>query len=622
MTKDSDTTNISALRKILASPESIESILSKKYTIDPYQREYKWTTKNITDLIEDLCGKFLEEYDVSHDWDDVKKYSYYFMGSIVLCEKNGENIIVDGQQRLISLTLLLIHLNRLQENLDKFHQIAIESFIISKKFGKRTPNIQIEDRIDCLRALHEREIINPEGESAKNILNRFDDIEQNFPSEIGEKSLPYFIEWLLNNVQFVQITTYSSEDAYRIFETINDRGLSLTPADMLKGYLLTKIKDDSVREQVNDIWKKQIVLLRSIDGDEYPYFFKSWLRAKYAKSTRTRKKGSTNKDYEHIGTIFHKWVRENSSKIGLSKSSDFRDFIKKKLVFFVNQYVLIRNAADVFNPEFEHIYYNSLNNFTLQYPLILASLRMDDSPDILHRKMRLVSKYIDIYIAHRGMNRQTWGYSSVRYSAFGLMKDIRNLEIDELAKRLKKEIDGIQDKFRHFNIFRMHQQNRRFIRYFLSRITQNVERECGGSQEFDYYYYGKKKDPIEVEHVIPYQWDRYKQEFQDKEEFERLRNMVGGLLLLPKSFNQSYGAKPYEYKVKKYYSQNLLAKSLSHECYDGNPKFLRFVEKSELPFKPHEHFVKEDIQTRHKLYKRLAELIWNPRILDEEIEGI
>lgn len=580
------------------------------------------TTKNITDLIEDLCGKFLEEYDSTHNWEDVKKYGYYFLGSIVICEKNGENIIVDGQQRLISLTLLLIYLNRLQESLEKSQQIPIDGYIISKKFGELTPNIRIEDRIDCLKALHEDELINPKGESAKNILARFDDIEQNFPTEIDEKSLPFFITWLLYNVQFVEITTYSSEDAYRIFETINDRGLSLTPADMLKGYLLSKIDSDAAREQVNEKWKQQIVLLRSIDGEEYPYFFKSWLRAKYAKSVRARKKGATNKDYENIGTTFHKWVRENSDKIGLSNSSDFKDFIEKNLVFFTGQYISLRKAADAFNPKFEHIYYNNLNNFTLQYPLILASLRMDDSPDILHRKTRIVSKYIDIYIAHRGMNRQTWGYSSVSYSAFGLMKEIRDLEIDELVKKLKQEARNVPDKFRYFNIFRMHQQNRRFVRYFLSRITYYIERGCEREKEYDYYYYGKSKDAMEVEHIIPNQWDKYKSEFEDKEEFDRLRNMVGDLLLLPKSFNQSYGAKDYEYKVQKYYSQNLLAGSLSPECYEGDPKFMRFIAKYDLPFEPHYHFVKEDIQKRHELYNKIAEIIWSSKILDEELEGI
>ena len=57
-------------------------------------------------------------------------------------------------------------------------------------------------------------------------MARFKDIEQNFSSEITPQALPYFLDWLLNNVHVVEITAYSDDDAYTIFETMNDRGLS------------------------------------------------------------------------------------------------------------------------------------------------------------------------------------------------------------------------------------------------------------------------------------------------------------------------------------------------------------------------------------------------------------
>ena len=52
------------------------------------------------------------------------------------------------------------------------------------------------------------------------------------------------MDWLIESVHLVEITAYSDGDAYTIFETMNDRGLSLTPADMLKGYLLAHITDE------------------------------------------------------------------------------------------------------------------------------------------------------------------------------------------------------------------------------------------------------------------------------------------------------------------------------------------------------------------------------------------
>ena len=70
-------------------------------------------------------------------------------------------------------------------------------------------------------------------ESVVNILARFQDIEEGFPDEVAGEALPYFADWLIENVHFVEITAYSDADAYTIFETMNDRGLSLTPTDML-----------------------------------------------------------------------------------------------------------------------------------------------------------------------------------------------------------------------------------------------------------------------------------------------------------------------------------------------------------------------------------------------------
>ena len=59
------------------------------------------------------------------------------------------------------------------------------------------------------------------------ISHRYRDLDELFPEELRGDALPYFIDWLLENVHLVEITAYSDEDAYTIFETMNDRGLSL-----------------------------------------------------------------------------------------------------------------------------------------------------------------------------------------------------------------------------------------------------------------------------------------------------------------------------------------------------------------------------------------------------------
>ena len=102
------------LNKIEAQNKTVRQVLDKtKYTIDVFQREYKWERRHIEQLMSDLTTRFSTNYKESHERKDVQNYSHYFLGSIILSSKGPVRFIVDGQQRLTSLTLLLIYLNNL-----------------------------------------------------------------------------------------------------------------------------------------------------------------------------------------------------------------------------------------------------------------------------------------------------------------------------------------------------------------------------------------------------------------------------------------------------------------------------------------------------------------------------
>jgi len=102
-------------REIRGVSKSVRNLLSDvKYTIDYYQREYKWTTKQVSELLEDLTNRFLEDHEDNNERKAVAGYGQYFLGSIVISVKNGQKFIIDGQQRLTTLTLLLIYLDNLQ----------------------------------------------------------------------------------------------------------------------------------------------------------------------------------------------------------------------------------------------------------------------------------------------------------------------------------------------------------------------------------------------------------------------------------------------------------------------------------------------------------------------------
>ena len=97
------------MREIQGIARSVRDLLKgQKYKIDYYQREYRWEEKHVQELIDDLVDRFQEDYQPSHQRKQVRDYGHYFLGSIIISKKEDGYYIVDGQQRLTSLTLLLM----------------------------------------------------------------------------------------------------------------------------------------------------------------------------------------------------------------------------------------------------------------------------------------------------------------------------------------------------------------------------------------------------------------------------------------------------------------------------------------------------------------------------------
>jgi uncharacterized protein with ParB-like and HNH nuclease domain len=338
---------------------------NRRYAIDTYQREYKWQTKQLVELVDDLCGKFLEHYEPGQERATVAKYGHYFLGSIILSQKKGQSYVIDGQQRLTTLTLFLIYLHHRQRKLPDEDRVDVSHLILSKKFGKKSYNIDVPERAPCLDKLYSGEAYNPtskDPEAVRNMVARHKEIEENFPPDINDQALPYFLDWLLNNVHVVEITTFSDDDAYTIFETMNDRGLSLAPLDMLKSFLIANITEEAERDRVNGIWKQTTNRLLELDKEEPADAVKAWLRSQYANSIRERKKGAKAGDFDRLGTEFHRWVRENEKRLGLAKSADYVRFVERDLKFYTDQYEVLSRASLKQLKGLEIVYASSRSN--------------------------------------------------------------------------------------------------------------------------------------------------------------------------------------------------------------------------------------------------------------------
>jgi hypothetical protein len=152
-------------------------------------------------------------------------------------------------------------------------------------------------------------------------------------------------------------------------------------------------------------------------------------------------------------------------------------------------------------------------------------------------------------------------------------------------------------------------------------MTDFVETRSGRPSRYHEYIQRRGQNGYEIEHVWANHPERHTDEFAHPTDFTEYRNRIGGLLLLPKSFNASYGDLEYSKKRKYYLKQNLLAQSLHEDAYERDPGFARFVRDSGLPFDAHNEFKKADLDARADLYRRLAEEIWNPDRLVEEAES-
>jgi hypothetical protein len=260
-------------------------------------------------------------------------------------------------------------------------------------------------------------------------------------------------------VHLVAIEAYSDEDAYTIFETMNDRGLSLSLPDMLKGYVLANIRHEEDQRAVNLTWKGQMQRLRELGEEEDVDFFKDWLRARHAETIRTGKKGWENKDFERIGSQFHRWAREQRDQLGLTDEDGFTRFVKRDLEFYAKRYREIRRAAATVTPDWEAIRYNADRGFTLQTQAMLAPLTPDDPAEITRRKIALVADFLDIWLARRVWSFRTIAYSSVKYTLFQLTKELRERDLAALSAYLRSELDQQPERFAREPRFRLHMQN-------------------------------------------------------------------------------------------------------------------------------------------------------------------
>ena len=467
--------------KIDGQGMSVAQVFEDRYVIDYFQREYKWEKKHIEQLIYDLDFAFHESYKDGDTIDDIPNYKPYFMGPYIVSRHHTMYSLIDGQQRLTSLTLLLIYIvKHFPDTRDD-----LEKLIYKRSFKKESYNLNIEGRERVMDFLFKDVDFDRTNMSVSeiNILSRYSDIEDLFPERLRDSDkIILFSYWLLNKVVLVQILSYSDDNAYTIFETMNDRGFNLTSSEMLKSLLLSKIKDAEVRRRCDQKWKENIQRLVSVDKDCEQDFFRAWLRGRYLINVKD------TSDIDAIGIGFHRWVKNNMKLFKLTSDSKIESLITDELSFYISIFLSIRVSETSSNGLYTSIFVQNPYGVasSLAYPLYLSVVNQSDLQKDIQEKITLVSKALDTFVVRRILMHQSVGQSSIRGFMYSLILSVRGFAIENLKDNLTSFLDKYATMGQELKPDVVAHYPYKFLRYFQYRVNLYLESLLGDAQVCGY----------------------------------------------------------------------------------------------------------------------------------------
>ncbi len=227
-------------------------ISGSRFEVPPYQREYSWQQDEVREFFEDIQRSL--EGDT------------YFLGLIILTDEEGKKKIVDGQQRIVTLTLLaaaLYHEALARKRNSLADRISADFlYSINYETDDSDPRVVLSDSTDNKTLQH----IISEGEAPKagdsdtvgaELVRSFNFIRKELRQDLRQdpfKRLGKWTEFITHKLYFAVFIHPSPASAYQVFEVINTRGRDLTTADLLKNYMISQapLRD---RSEVYERWK-------------------------------------------------------------------------------------------------------------------------------------------------------------------------------------------------------------------------------------------------------------------------------------------------------------------------------------------------------------------------------
>lgn len=237
-------------KKISGAEYPLSKIFSSDFTyeIPKYQRPYAWTVDQASELFDDLYDFYQKEPEEG-----------YFLGSIVLIkeEYRPHSEVIDGQQRLTTLTILLAALASIMDEIEradmllylrepgkKFEGLEARPRLILRERDQQFFNQFIQNlKFDALAKLDPASLAKEESKRniRENALLILDRIQKNIGEDASK--LKEFVEFLLQRCYLVVVSTPSQQSAFRVFSVMNSRGLDLQPTDIIKADVIGGIPE-------------------------------------------------------------------------------------------------------------------------------------------------------------------------------------------------------------------------------------------------------------------------------------------------------------------------------------------------------------------------------------------
>lgn len=496
-----------------------------KYIIPKFQRDYSWDVEQWDDLWQDIENMIADKGD-------------HYMGYLVLQATNSKDcLIIDGQQRFTTITIIILAaIKSIQKLMDVGIEVEENQQRIQKLkdtyIGNVDPVTLEYDNILVLNRNNDpyyKEYIVKLGElklrntsyTEKLMKKCFEWYEKQLTNKFKTgREYAELITNIVDNLYFTIIRVNNEMNAFRVFETLNARGVQLSSSDLLKNYLFSLVDNTAQHpDRIETLETKWSALTKNIQAEKLPDFIRYYWNSK----------NKTVRSNELFKAIRDKIKTETEVFALINDMLSYSDI-----------YMALRNANDEFWQANANITKNIelLGFFNLKQPysLLMAAYKSLDITTFA----RLLDNIIIIGFRYSVICGKNPNDVERIYNKIAIQVTEEKTYRKELLKEIYVDDNEFIPLFNHKQ-FVDNSRNNKIIKYILGKI----ERFKGGTRDVNF-----TSETDSIEHILPQnpneEWG------EDNYDFDALIYRLGNLCLLEKSYNTDIENRPYSEKIETY----------------------------------------------------------------------